>query len=442
MVLSRLFKRNLWSLRPNLAQVPRPTSFLPQGHIVDEEACPTYDSKSYYPAKAGDLVANYQVLVKIGWGSRSTVWLARDIRRFRWQSERLIALKINNCNIQQANHERDIEDHINKANPSHRGHVIIRACLESFEVTGPEGKHLCLAYEPMREPVWLYQQRFPDRRLPSSLIKAFLTMILTGLDYLHSECKVVHTDLRLENILVGFEDEHVIEDFAKAQLTLPMEQKIDPTGRIVYRCHNNFGPLKKLMNIPKIVDFGLARHILDPSGVETHPIQPDHYRAPEVILGCGWSFSADIWNIGLLVWGMFELKELFTQVRDSQGNYSAKGHLAEMIALLGPPPKALIAKINSMPPNPWQFPVMGDDGNTHSNPKEFFGGPFFSDKGDFMHNGLIPDRKLEDTVLSLDGKEKELLLSFVSKAVGWLPDERSTARELLEHPFLQVIPKV
>lgn len=105
--------------------------------------------------------------------------------------------------------------------------MIIRTCLESFEVTGPEGKHLCLAYEPLREPVWLYQQRFPDGKLPSSLIKAFLTMILTGLDYLHSDCKVVHTgrpshhfydrtsslalsltiittDLKLENILVGF----------------------------------------------------------------------------------------------------------------------------------------------------------------------------------------------------------------------------------------------
>lgn len=93
----------------------------------------------------------------------------------------------------------------------------------------------------------------------------------------------------------------MVEDFAKAQLTLPMKQKVDPTGRTIYLCHNNFEPLKKLMNLPKIVDFGLARRISDSDGIETHPIQPDHYRAPEVILGCGWSFSADIWNLGLLV---------------------------------------------------------------------------------------------------------------------------------------------
>jgi hypothetical protein len=34
---------------------------------------------------------------------------------------------------------------------------------------------------------------------------------------------------------------------------------------------------------------------------QRHPIQPDHYRASEVILGAGWTYSADIWNLGVLV---------------------------------------------------------------------------------------------------------------------------------------------
>lgn len=88
-----------------------------------------------------------------------------------------------------------------------------------------------------------------------------------------------------------------------------MEYKIDSTtGRAVYRCHNDFGPLdwKDLGKIiPKIVDFGLATRVEKGENgqdkVCIHIIQPDHYRAPEVILGCGWECSADIWNFGALV---------------------------------------------------------------------------------------------------------------------------------------------
>ncbi|EDN03765.1 predicted protein [Histoplasma mississippiense (nom. inval.)] len=47
-----------------------------------------------------------------------------------------------------------------------------------------------------------------------------------------------------------------------------------------------------------------------------YPIRPDHYHAPEDII---------------------QGKELFRQVYDAQGHFDAKAHLAEMIALLGPP---------------------------------------------------------------------------------------------------------
>lgn len=80
-----------------------------------------------------------------------------------------------------------------------------------------------------------------------------------------------------------------------------MQYKTDHTGRTVYRRHNDFGPLRQLKNVPKIVDFGASLRLDDPDDFGIHPIQPNHYRAPEVILGCGWTFSADIWNLGVLV---------------------------------------------------------------------------------------------------------------------------------------------
>ncbi|KAK2800039.1 hypothetical protein FQN50_008278 [Emmonsiellopsis sp. PD_5] len=417
------------------AQLHGAASSLPQDELVDEEACPAYSSKCFYPANPGEIFASsYQAVVKVGWGTRSTVWLARNIARRGWQPKHYVILKINNAGSHEADHERGIEEHIAQRNQSHRGYEIIRTCKTSFEVAGPEGAHLCLAYEPMREPLWLFQRRFTDQRLPLPIMKSYLLMLLAGLDYLHSECRVVHTDLKLENILVTFENQNVIEDFIKTQAGLPMEYKTDPTGRTIYRCHNDFGPLKALNNLPKIADFGLAARLDNEGDLGVYPIQPDHYRAPEVILGCGWTFSTDIWNLGVLIWDIVERTELFCHVHDARGYYDGKAHLAEMIALLGPPPKKLLEKSNAK----WPNPVRNGEGKLCSNAQEYFGGPFFSEEGRFLHGNLIPTRKLSDTLPSFEEKERVKFLSFVSAMLSWLPEERRTARELMEHPFLSL----
>lgn len=76
-------------------------------------------------------------------------------------------------------------------------------------------------------------------------------------------------------------------------------------GRAVYRCHDDFGGFdaeSALRNIiPKITDFGSAARG-DRPGTLFGPIQPEHCRAPEVLLGTGWSYSADIWNFGIMVY--------------------------------------------------------------------------------------------------------------------------------------------
>lgn len=58
--------------------------------------------------------------------------------------------------------------------------------------------------------------------------------------------------------------------------------------------------------IPKIVDFGLA-HTGDGTKPLRRPIQPPVYHAPEVLLGAPWSYSADIWNFGVLVSAPYHL---------------------------------------------------------------------------------------------------------------------------------------
>ncbi|RAK95101.1 putative serine/threonine-protein kinase [Aspergillus ibericus CBS 121593] len=437
-------QKSLWQL-PSDSGPP-----IPQQELVDEEICPDYDPANCYPAKPGEVLAEkFQLLTKIGWGSQSTVWLARDISRFKWQSEQTVALKIINSNdADDARHEKEIESHITQQNPEHRGRVILRTCLDDFEVTGPQGKHVCLVYEPMREPLWILQRRFIDRKLPLPIAKAYIYFLLVGLDYLHSECKVIHADLKLGNILMSFENENILTRFIER--LQPMQCKVDgESGRIIYRCHNDFGALdgRDIKNlIPKLVDFGLATRLDKPSTRDgmvgqqlgVYPIQPDYYRAPEVILGCGWDFKADIWNFGVLLWNILGSKELFQQVHDPEGHYDAKSHLAEMIALLGPPPAELLAKSKAMSEHNWPQPVTNDSGKLCNNAQEFSGGPFFNTEGEFQHDELIPPQSLEDTIPFLEEKDREAFLSFVRQMLTWHPEKRMTARELMDHPFLKL----
>ncbi|QKX54061.1 uncharacterized protein TRUGW13939_01144 [Talaromyces rugulosus] len=420
--------------------IPSPGPPLSPSKLVDEEISPVYNSKHFYPAKPGEvLAARCQTLVKVGWGVSSTVWLARDLQGHIDQSESVVALKIaNNNNASSAGHEREIEEHISTVDPSHRGRSLIRTLLDSFEVKGSECSYSCLVYPPMRETLSVYQRRFDDKKMPLPLIKTYIRTLLTGLEYLHKECRIVHTDLKLENIMVSFEDPTVLADFMNSQLENPMAYKIDSTGRPVYQSRNDFGPLKSLRSIPQLVDFGLATRLEEDDDWGVWPIQPDHYRAPEVILGNGWQMPADIWNLGVLLWDMIEGKELFQHIHDQQGRYDAKLHMAEIIALLGPPPPEIIQRYQFMREYSWPEPVRREDDRVCETAEEYFCGPFFDNNGRFLYEDLIPDRKLGDTVSFLDGEEREAFLDLAKGMLVWHPDVRKTASELARHPFLQL----
>lgn len=126
-----------------------------------------------------------------------------------------------------------------------------------------------------------------------------------------------------------------------------------------------------------------------------------------------------------------------------------------MIALLGPPPRVLLSKAKAMTKHNWPQPVTNDAGELCNNAQDFFGGPFFNAEGGlttvsyvkiwnsnfvqgkFCHSDLIPSRSLEGTI-PFEDKDREAFLSFVRQILTWLPEERKTARELMDHPFLKL----
>jgi serine/threonine-protein kinase SRPK3 len=91
----------------------------------------------------------------------------------------------------QAHHELRLSRHIAAAKPGHLGLSYIRTVKYSFKIPGqgPKGPHLCLVYEPMREPLWLLQRRMSDGIYSLELLGYTVKFLLIGLDYLHNECE-------------------------------------------------------------------------------------------------------------------------------------------------------------------------------------------------------------------------------------------------------------
>lgn len=96
--------------------------------------------------------------------------------------------------------------------------------------------------------------------------------------------------------MFGIGDNIVFTEFEEAEMQKPSPRKEDADGRIVYVSRELEMP--KEWGAPVLCDFGSAV-----IGSETHleDVQPNIYRAPEVILEVPWSYSIDIWNLGCVV---------------------------------------------------------------------------------------------------------------------------------------------
>ena len=72
-----VFNHQPWPPSPVVAPQLNPSE------PVEEEKTPDYHPSRFYPTSPGEVLNNrYQIATKLGYGSSSTVWLARDLNRF------------------------------------------------------------------------------------------------------------------------------------------------------------------------------------------------------------------------------------------------------------------------------------------------------------------------------------------------------------------------
>ncbi|KAI1913070.1 hypothetical protein LOZ64_004223 [Ophidiomyces ophidiicola] len=390
---------------------------IPADRLIEEEEIPNYKADRFYPVQLGEIFQErYQIIAKLGFGSSSTIWLARDLRDHQY-----VSLKIyvnSSLSHRELPFYAHVEDRVRNNSRKHR--VNIRLIFDSFTIDGPCGTHITLVFEVAQMSLQAMKVVFQPDGFDERFVKGAIFELLKALDFLHTHGEAVHTDVHPGNLLLGVNDNNLLKTLEEAEFSSPVPRKQVSSCRTIY--------ISRLMR-PKegpmlLSDFGEAR--IGP-GPHAGDIMPLEYRAPETLLYICWSYPVDIWSVGLTAWDLLEPSSLFT-ARDDDGDLYDAAHLAQLIAAIGPPPRKFLEKNRER---------MADFWNEKGTGYERFILIFLSNKclGEWLGLAPIPyGRTMESLESRLE--DKSGFLRFIRRALTWLPEDRATAKELLQDPWL------
>ncbi|KAL9012485.1 MAG: hypothetical protein Q9173_002754 [Seirophora scorigena] len=317
-----------------------------------------YQPGGYHPANICDAYSNgrYRIIHKIGFGSYSTVWLARDSHL-----ERYVALKILDAEASMDSNEARIIRHITQSSEKNNftGKSFILPLLDEFHINGPNGQHRCLTTEPAGCSLASSKKNHPWK-FQIQVARAMAAQAILGVRAIH-ECNVVHGgksrlsfclpyadylhDLYPNNILLALRDiNHMSVDELYHHFSTPKPTEVHrldggPLGPGV-PSHAMFPAILyvKCLKVEdpriRITDFGESwfGDAVPPKYLKT----PMLYRPPEDVFAKELlGFPADIWTLACTVFEIMGERSLF------EGFYPDKADLvAEMISCLGPLPSS------------------------------------------------------------------------------------------------------
>ncbi|GKZ93601.1 hypothetical protein AnigIFM59636_006676 [Aspergillus niger] len=209
-------------------------------------------------------------------------------------------------------------------------------------------------------------------------------------------------DLQLKNLLLPGDPKNFsgLED---SEIEAPSPRKVLGPERTIYTSHIVIPG----NGLPLLSDFGEARF-----SEEEHDedIMPNLYRAPEVVLKMKWDNKVDVWSIALMAWDMVCSQTLFDG-RNSDGLFDDRVHLAEMVAIMGPPPIEFIKRSK-------------------------VGSVFWDEDGKWKDLAPVPNMTLEERAADIQGPDKEAFLKLMRRALTWDPADRPAAGELIFDEWL------
>ncbi|MCJ1320218.1 hypothetical protein MMC15_005556 [Xylographa vitiligo] len=420
-----------------------------------------YKPGGLHPVHLGDIFnKRYRVCRKLGFGSWSTVWLARDLSENRY-----VSLKIGKAASKDYElHEISTLRLIAKADASHPGFQHVQKLLDTFVHEGPNGHHNCLVFEPLGQSLELFTTDDPEAQgepqsLPLPAMREASRQLVLAVDFLHSQ-GIMHRDIQPGNVLfaLNYDIDTLSEDEINADINLEMPSAedndddddddddddnydptfIDPSIQLVFRTDNQpltpsspsylveptplpprLSPHTPFRTV--LIDLGAACPTpLANDGRQTYPLG---LRSPQTILHLPLDEKADIWALGLTLYQLVTRRPLFS-VTDYGADEALTddSHLESMVMRLGAMPRGVRDR----------WPRAGEWLDGEGRLKSGFG----EGKGGYDYGGLGQAVECAE-VEGMSGGEREAFRRFVERALEWLPEERAGAGELARHPWVE-----
>ncbi|OUM52632.1 hypothetical protein BVG19_g1838 [[Candida] boidinii] len=241
-------------------------------NVSNSESVQCDDDDGHYIIKVGSKFANnrFEIQALLGQGTFGKV-----VRAYDSLNNKYVAIKIIR-NIPKYRDASRIElrvlSMIRKHDPKN-----INQCIHLRESLDYRG-HICIVTDVLKISLFDFLKKNNYIQFPGSHIQAIAKQLLRSVAFLH-DLNLIHTDLKPENILLEN------DKYAKR-----------PYKNIISK--KNY--YRKVLIDPKVytIDFGSA---IFQDEYHSSVVSTRHYRAPEIILGIGWSFPCDMWSIGCIL---------------------------------------------------------------------------------------------------------------------------------------------
>ncbi|KAK9946715.1 hypothetical protein M0R45_012162 [Rubus argutus] len=349
------------------------------------------DREGHYVYNLGEnLTPRYKILNKMGEGT-----FGRVLECWDRQTREYVAIKVVRSIRKYrdaAMIEVDVLNHIAKNDKGNSCCVQIRNWFDYRN-------HICIVFEKLGPSLFDFLKRNKYCPFPVDLVREFGRQLLESVAYMHDLC-LIHTDLKPENILLVSSDYVKLRGFKRFS-----------SDEMQYRC------LPKSSAI-KLIDFGST--VFDNQS-HSSIVSTRHYRAPEIILGLGWSYPCDLWSVGCILVELCAGEALFQTHENLE-------HLAMMERVLGPLPQHMAQRAS------------------HGAEKYFRRGARLNwPLGAVSRESIRAVKKLDslkDLVLRHVGslKSSSSLTDLLYGLLKYDPSERLAARQALSHPFFKITP--
>jgi serine/threonine-protein kinase SRPK3 len=82
---------------------------------------------------------------------------------------------------------------VNEATPAHPGRQHVVLMKRHFKHVGPNGTHICIAFEVLGPSIREIERLFRGSGLPQIFVKRVATQTLLALDFLQRSCGIIHS---------------------------------------------------------------------------------------------------------------------------------------------------------------------------------------------------------------------------------------------------------